>query len=352
MPELPKLHPAVAATRVAVRGALTEAHQHNVDEDGTPPPTQPLALVALSGGADSLALAAAVAFEAPKMGWHAGAIVVDHDLQDNSAEVAARAAEQARGLGLTPVIVRKVDVAAAARQAQGAGGSGGPEAAARAARYRALDDVRAETGALCVLTAHTRDDQAEQVLLALARGSGTRSVAGIPPWRGHVLRPFLQIDRETTVAACHAQHLEPWVDPHNTDPSFTRVRVRTRVLPVLEAELGPGVAANLARSAQLAREDADALDSIARELLVRILGTRQGEPGFTLEVAPLREAPAALRQRVIRFAAKNAFDSHLSSTHTLEIAKLVTNWRGQQAIHVPGATVTRQNGLLIFTPHV
>jgi len=404
---LPPLDPAVAATRLAARAVLSglaagparaaeaasqvrssrsndEDHDTNTNTNtarDTGPAAPPLVLVALSGGADSLALAAALAFEAVRAGVRAGAVVVDHGLQVNSAEVAARAAEQARGLGLDPVVVRRV------RVDEGATLDGepspGPEAAARAARYSALDAVRRETGAETIVTAHTRDDQAEQVLLALARGSGTRAIAGIPPARGVIRRPFLSVDRATTLAACRAQGLEPWVDPHNSDPSFTRVRVRERALPLLERELGPGVAANLARSAELAREDADALDAMAAALLREILdaqsqqectlaaarctfvgaegagvggtvhevaeaGSKGGEAAeagedltASLPVTVLAEAPPALRQRVIRLLAREQFGSHLSREHTLAIAALVTEWRGQGPIDVPGLTVTR-----------
>lgn len=313
------------------------------DEDhGGDSPAQPLVLVALSGGADSLALAAALAFEAPRAGVRSGAIIVDHGLQTGSAEVAGHAAEQARSLGLDPVIVSRVQV------------PGASEAAARAARYAALEKARRETGAASLVTAHTRDDQAEQVLLALARGSGTRAIAGIPPRRDLIERPFLTIDRATTLTACRAQGLEPWIDPHNSDHAFTRVRVRERVLPVIAAELGSGVAANLARSAELAREDADALDALATELLREMLaassaaGAGTGEDLTTsqleLPVDVLAEIPAALRQRVIRLLARERFGSHLSREHTLAVSALVTDWRGQGPIDVPGLTVTRAGG--------
>ncbi|MBP6685590.1 MAG: tRNA lysidine(34) synthetase TilS, partial [Leucobacter sp.] len=222
----------------------------------------PLLLVGLSGGADSLALAAALAAEAPRLAVRAGALVIDHGLQPGSARTAERAADAARNLGLDPVVVRSVEV----------GSVGGPESAARDARYAAFAEIAREYGAFAILTAHTRDDQAEQVLLALARGSGTRSIAGIPAIRhleGGVLlvRPLLgadpEVGRMTTVAACRELGLSVWDDPHNTDRAYARVRVREVLLPVLVEELGRGVRAGLARSADLAREDAEALDAWA-----------------------------------------------------------------------------------------
>jgi tRNA(Ile)-lysidine synthase len=228
----PRLTPAVADVRRAVRESLGLFGASG---------ETPLVLVALSGGPDSLALAAATAFEAPRAGLRAGAVIVDHGLQRESARVAARAAEQALELGLDPVLVRLVEV--------GSGpGSGGPEAAARDARYTALDAARRDTRAVAVLLGHTLDDQAETVLLGLARGAGASSLHGMAAASGAFVRPLLGIRRETTVAACADAGLEPWLDPHNADTTYSRVRVRRTVLPVLERELGPGIAGALART--------------------------------------------------------------------------------------------------------
>lgn len=351
--------PAVARTRLAVRQVLRRLRQEAAQDPGASTPAStdecsgpdpvsnsvegsaPLVLVALSGGADSLALAAAVAFEAERAGVRAGAVVVDHGLQRGSAAVADRAAEQARGLGLDPVSVRRVSVPV--------GDPAGPEAAARAARYAALDAARAELGAAAVLTGHTRDDQAEQVLLALARGSGTRAVAGIPPERDAILRPLLGVSRETTERACAAQGLEPWRDPHNTDSAYTRVRVRERILPLLERELGPGVAANLARSAELAREDAEALDALAARLLAGLVTrTADGSGAVSVPAAELAAQPSALRGRILRLLARTEFGAQLSRQHTLAVAALVTDWHGQGSIHVPGIEVRRSGGRLLL----
>ncbi|MEN1976940.1 tRNA lysidine(34) synthetase TilS, partial [Cellulomonas olei] len=243
-------HPAVAATRSAVAASVADL------------PDGARVLVACSGGPDSLALAAATAFVATAGGrgrLRAGAVVVDHGLQPGSADVASRAAAACRRLGLDPVEVVAVDVT----------GPGGPEAAARAARTGALESAAGRLGAAAVLLGHTRDDQAEGVLLGLARGSGARSLAGMAPVRGLLRRPLLAVTRAQTVAACAALGLDPWHDPTNAgaapgDPR--RSRVRAHVMPVLERELGPGVAAALARSAELLREDADALDALAAAL--------------------------------------------------------------------------------------
>ncbi|PJJ65593.1 tRNA(Ile)-lysidine synthase [Compostimonas suwonensis] len=297
-------------------------------------------LVALSGGPDSLALAAATAFEAPRAGIRAGAVVVDHGLQAGSADVAAHAARQARALGLDPVLVRTVAV--------GTGpGAGGPEGAARAARYRAFDEARAETGASHVLVAHTLDDQAETVLLGLARGSGPASLRGMAPATGPYLRPLLGIRRQTTHAFCADSGLEPWHDPQNDDPAFTRVRVRRTVLPMLERELGGGVAEALARTAEQLREDSDALDDMILEFVEEIC--EPAEAGIAVSVAALEANPPALRQRIIRYVVESEFGVSIDRGHTMQVARLVTDWHGQKALDLPGVRVLRVGGLIVFS---
>ena len=290
-------------------------------------------LVALSGGPDSLALAAATAFEADR----AGAVIVDHGLQEGSADVAANAADQARQLGLDPVIVKTVAV----------GTVGGPEAAAREARYAALAEAAAETGATRVFLGHTLDDQAETVLLGLARGSGAGSLKGMPFESGLYVRPLLGIRRSATLQFCADSGLAPWHDPQNDDVKFARVRVRSTVLPMLERELGPGVTEALARTAASLREDAEALDGFADDQLEEL--AEHAEAGISLPVKALEANPPALRQRIIRMTVLAEFGVSLSRTHTMEVSRLVTKWNGQDALDLPGIKVERLGGLLIFS---
>src|SRR5215469_12310932 len=205
---------AVAEVRNAVRACLADLTAGD------------LVLVACSGGADSLALAAAAAFAAPRLGLRAGGVTVDHGLQPGSAERAGEVTALLSGLGLDPVRRATVTVPPPATAA-------GPEAAARRARYAALDVAAKECGAAAVLLGHTLDDQAETVLLGLARGSGGRSLAGMAPQSGRYLRPLLQIRRAQTAAACAALGLDSWDDPQNRDPAFTRTRVRRELVPAL-----------------------------------------------------------------------------------------------------------------------
>jgi tRNA(Ile)-lysidine synthase len=325
MPDRPRLTPAIADVRRAARAAL---------------PDSGVVLVALSGGPDSLALAAAVAFEAPRAGVAAGAVIVDHGLQPGSDVVAARAAEQAAALGLDPVRVVRVQVGAA----------GGPEAAARDARYAALEAAARDESAAAVFLGHTLDDQAETVLLGLVRGSGAASLQGMAPASGLWRRPLLGIRRSTTEAACADAGLEPWHDPHNDDPAYTRVRVRRSVLPVLEAELGPGVAEALARTAEQLREDAAALDAFAEEVAEDLAD--HAEAGLTLPVPALAANPAALRQRLVRLAVQSEFGVALSRTQTLEVCRLVTDWHGQAGVDLPGVRVVRRGSSLHFEARV
>ncbi|MET0589947.1 MAG: tRNA lysidine(34) synthetase TilS [Naasia sp.] len=332
MPRRPRLTPAIADVRRAVREAIESLA---TDSHGG---VQPLLLVGLSGGADSLALAAATAFEAPRAGFRAGAVVVDHQLQAGSDEVAERAADQARGLGLDPVIVRRVQVNAA---------GDGPEGAARIARRAAFAEVAAETGAIRTLLAHTLDDQAETVLLGLARGSGPDSLAGMRPDVDGLLRPLLGIRREQTRSFCIDSGLDAWQDPHNSDDRFARVRVRVEALPTLERTLGPGVAEALARTAEQLREDAEALDHLALEWAEEI--AEHSEAGIALPVAALASQPPALRQRVIRLAVEHEFGSVLSRANTLAVCRLITHWHGQSALDLPGVRVDRGDGRIRFT---
>jgi len=339
----PRLTPPIADVRRAVRSVLAsfpepvEGSGHIGPSTGSGP-AAPLVLVALSGGADSLALAAATAFEAPRAGLRAGAVIVDHGLQDASAAVAEAAADAARALGLDPVLVRRVEVT----------GEGGPEASARAARYAALDAAADETGAALVLLGHTLDDQAETVLLGLARGSGAASLAGMAPQSGRYARPLLGIRRAATRQACLDAGLEPWDDPHNTDPAYTRVRVRERVLPVLEAELGPGVAEALARTAEQLREDEEAFTSQIDEFIEELC--EPAEAGIAVSAAALAANPAALRQRIIRHVVASEFGVSLTRTQTLEVARLVTDWHGQGPIDLPGGIrATRAGSRIVFS---
>lgn len=322
MERRPGLSPAVAEVRRAVRRALE-------GRDGA-------VVVALSGGADSLALTAATAFEAPRHGIRAEAVVIDHGLQDGSSEAAARAAEAARGLGLAARVVA-VEVRS----------GDGPEAAAREARYAGLARAAAETGAGAVLLGHTLDDQAETVLLGLSRGAGATSLAGMAPERrdasGPVwLRPLLSVRRETTATACAAEGLTPWQDPHNLDPAFARVRVRESVLPTLERELGPGIAEALARTADQLREDAAAFHDMIDETIEDIV--EHAEAGISVSVAALAANPAALRNRIVRYVVDSEFGVALSRAQTLEVARLATEWRGQGPIDLPGCLARRVGG--------
>lgn len=333
--------PAVAAIRRAVRADLADL------------PVGALVLVACSGGPDSLALAAATAFVGPRLGLRAGAVLVDHGLQPGSAQVAQRAAGTCRDLGLDPVRVVPVTVT----------GDGGPEAAARAARYGALAAAATDLGAVAVLLGHTLDDQAETVLLALARGSGARSLAGMPGRRGRLRRPLLRLRRADTVAACAALGLRPWQDPTNGDPAGPtaapgarprRSAVRHQVLPVLEDALGPGVATALARTADQLREDAEALEHLALAVLAR---ARADDPraGVALDVAVLAGEPAALRRRALRAAAIDAGcpPGSVHRSHVLALDALVLGWHGQAGVDLPGRVrAVRGCGRLTFlTPH-
>jgi len=298
------------AVRRAVRDDLA-----GIDADA-------LVLVACSGGPDSLALAHA----ARAVRSRVGAVVVDHGLQPGSDEVARRTGEWLRGSGLDPVIVVAVQVVET---------GAGPEASAREARYRALGRAAQETGAAAVLLGHTLDDQAETVLLGLARGSGTRSLAGMPRERGFVRRPLLDLRRD--VVRADVPPGAPVVDdPHNEDDRYARARVRHRVLPVLEAELGPGIAEALARTADLARADADFLAELADEVAWDVIHGARDEG--SLDVDALEPLSDAVRSRVVRqwLVEGGCPPGRLGADHVQRVCRLVTHWKGQGPVALPG----------------
>ena len=308
--------PAVAEVRRAVRAALV------------PFRTGPV-LVACSGGADSLALAAAAA----GLRDDVHAAVVDHGLQDGSAERARDTAAQLAGMGAV-ARVHRVDVT----------GPGGTEAAARRARYAALRAARPHPDAP-VLLGHTLDDQAETVLLGLGRGSGARSIAGMRVWDDPWLRPLLGVRRATTRAACAAQGLPVWDDPHNVDPRFTRVRLRHEVLPLLEDVLAGGVAAALARTAAQLREDDDALTAVADGLLA------VADTGAGLALDPLATVPAALRRRVLRGWLHASGVTGLTAEHLHGADALAARGPDRTGVALPGGLdLVRARGRLVLRP--
>lgn len=325
--------PDVVAGRRAVRAAVPGDAPARSGASGS----EPVAVVACSGGADSLALAACVALER----LPALAVIIDHGLQEGSAQVARTAADQCRGLGLEAVVVPVV-----------VAGAGGPEGAARTARYAALERVRAERApGGVVLLGHTLDDQAETVLLGLARGSGARTLAGMPAARGALRRPFLGLRRAQTEQVCADLGLAPWHDPTNAAPPDgagwpLRSQVRTSVLPELVRVLGAGVPEALARTADLLRDDDDALEGIAAAVLA------QATTSDGLDVAALAGAPRAVRRRALRAAVVAAGGGALTQVHLAQVDALVTDWHGQGPAHLPGGVrAQRRCGrLVLHTP--
>lgn len=317
------LHPAVATVRLGVRRALGD-----VPPGGT-------VVVACSGGPDSTALLAATVFEGRKAGWHVVGVTVDHGLQEGSDERAAAVVAQMAAMGAAETMTARVRV-------EGAGL--GPEAAARRARYAVLEQVGDHFDAAAVLLGHTRDDQAETVLLGLARGSGGRSLSGMRRRYDRFVRPLLDVARADTVTACLVEGHDTWDDPHNGDPAFTRVRVRRTVLPVLEEQLGPGVAETLARTADQLRTDMDHLDDLADAAYAEL-----GD----LPVDGLLRQPTAIRRRVLRLAALDAGapGSELFHEHVVAMDALLTDWRGQKWVDLPGPVrCTRVDGVLRLKP--
>ena len=289
-------------------------------------------LVAASGGADSSALAAALLLECKTKSIKVIALIIDHGLQKNSADVTHETKRTLTKIGYENIEIRRVSVEI----------TDGLEASARRARYQALSDVANSHNAVAVFLGHTKDDQAETVLLGLSRGSGSRSLSGMAARVDRYRRPLLSITRAQTEAACEEAGIKFWQDPHNQSMEFTRVRVREVVLPTMEKEIGPGISDALARSAKLLRDDADALDYLSEEIFSKL------EPA-SLEISKLELQPRAIRTRILRKAIylAGAPQGSLSAEHIEPVEALITAWKGQGPISLPGGvTVARISGRL------
>ena len=289
-------------------------------------------LVAVSGGADSLALAAGLLAEAKSKTLRPIAVIIDHALQANSADVAMSTKAELTKIGYINIEIKRISFEI----------TDGMEASARRARYAALNEIATSTNASAIFLGHTKDDQAETVLLGLARGSGTRSLSGMAERIDKYRRPLLPITRQQTEAACKEVGVKYWNDPHNQSMEYARVRVREKVLPLMESEIGPGIADALTRSAKILRDDADALDQWAEEVLDEI------DP-IEMDIETLASLPRAIRSRVIRKAIylAGAPSGSLSAEHLEPVEALVTAWKGQGPVSLPGGvTVARISGRL------
>ena len=248
-------------------------------------------------------------------------IVIDHGLQEGSAQITSQTIERLKQIGFTQVESARAQVTM----------TDGLEASARRARYQLFNQFIETYQPKYFLLAHTLNDQAENVLLGLARGSGARSLSGMAVKNNIFVRPLLKISREVTTAACSEARIEIWSDPHNEDLRFTRVRVRKNLLPIIEDNLGPGITEALVRSADLLRDDADALDGFAAEYF------NQADP-FNLDVKELERLPKAITTRVLRLAIYKAGApaGSLSAEHIAAAQALISDWHGQKEVSLPG----------------
>ena len=317
----PRLTPPIANVRRAIRETFESEELAGAK----------CALLAVSGGPDSMALALGANFELPKLGIQVFAAVVNHNLQPGSEAVALATIERLSAMGIDGKVL---DIKVPKRGA-------GPEAEAREARYSALEKQRVEVGADFVVTGHNLDDQAETVLLGLTRGSGLRSIAGMKAVDGKLVRPLLGIEKAELTQACIDSGVEYWLDPHNQDPAFTRVRIRN-LMQQIEAELGPGVNESLARTANLASEVDDFLTAAALELVER---ARVSE-GF--EVKELAASHPAVRNKALQLMCIESGASSISRTQVLSVAQLITNWHGQKPLSLSGITVERVREQILF----
>jgi len=312
--------PGLLAARSAVAPWLEKCEAHSK------------VLVGCSGGADSMALTIALKFECASREITLIPVVVDHGLQENSAAIALNVIAELKRLGFSEIYSERAQVEMV----------DGLEASARRARYQIFHKALENYGAKYFFLGHTQNDQAESVLLGIARGSGTKSLSGMPDVNLPFIRPMISLSREITVAACSESGISIWEDPHNLDQRFARVRVRENILPIMEREIGPGISQALARSAKILRQDAQALDQWASEVFSAM------EPS-DLEIEALAALPVAVRARVLRLAiyAAGAPSGSITADHLAPIEALVTDWKGQGPTSLPGGVkVARISGRL------
>lgn len=314
----------ITKARAAVRESLTSLHPGDS------------VIVAVSGGADSLLLAYCLHREGAELALKITSVIIDHQLQQESGQIALDAQHALNKIGIESVEIVRVDVVH----------KDGVEADARKARYDALNAYADKVSATAIFLGHNEDDLAETVLLGLTQGAGTKSLAGMATHDGRYIRPFLTLSREEIIAACTEAKIKYWSDPHNDDLRFTRVKIRKQIMPLLESELGPGIKSALARSARIFREDSDALDTLTDEIFATI-----ADPS-SIEISLLAPLPSALRKRVIRRAVALLGATRISAEQLGWVDALISQWHGQGEVALPsGVTARRESGRLALSRH-
>jgi len=309
------------------------------------PPAGQAVVVGLSGGADSVALLDALALLAGRRGFRVVAAHLDHALRKGSAEDAAFCRSLCQRLGV-PFHTAVADVSARARRERG-----GLEQAARRERYAFLHRVREETGAGAIAVGHTRDDQAETLLMRLLRGAGATGLGGMRPRVGDVIRPLLGVSRDEVLAYLRDRGLGWREDPTNTDLRYLRNRVRHELLPYLEARFNPALREGLARTAALLADEAVHLRGEADGLLDRIARTEGAT--VVLDPSALAGAPPSVARMVVRQALRRT--GGLARVRAVHVERILELARSEDAagrrLPLPGGREVRyRQGELRFGP--
>jgi tRNA(Ile)-lysidine synthase len=302
-------------------------------------------LVALSGGADSVAMLLLLRdLEQDGVLAVAGAAHLNHQLRGGDADAdEAFCAALAAGMGV-PFLAGRADVLARARA-----GKRSIEDAARSARYEFLERAAGELSADVIAVAHTREDQAETFLLRLLRGSGTRGLAAIQPRAGRVVRPLLDVARADLRAFLASRGQAFREDASNADRTIPRNRVRHELIPYLASHFSPRVTDVLARDAALARQDEEFLRGEAIKLAAGIVLT---DEAVRIDVAGLSRAPRALSSRVVQMALEHhAGSKPISFDHVEQVLALAGNDTGlPRGVSLPGQYAVRDGGTIVLRP--
>ena len=303
-------------------------------------------LLAVSGGADSLALAHACAALAAQ-GWGSYSVChVEHGLRGEEALRDMQAVQRACKAWGLPCFTEHVQAAAYAAQYHLS-----TEDAARRLRYAALRRVAAQQGAVALVTAHHEGDQAETLLLRLLRGAGLQGLAGMRAQQGDIIRPLLALPKSLLEDYCSAEGIAVCYDSTNADTAYTRNRVRLELVPYLERSFNPALVPSLARTAALLAQDAECLEQLAGEVYAK-LARRQAD-GITLPVTQLTALHSAVRLRLLRRAYFELGGEELSYERSQAIDSLLFRRSGGKLIQLPqGINVVYKNKQLIFTKKI
>lgn len=309
-------------------------------------------VVAVSGGADSVALLHILHALSPDYGWRLTAAHLNHGLRGAEADEDEAFVQRLCAALRVPCRSQRLDVRAIAEVSRGAS----LEETARVVRYRWLRETADHCGARKIATGHHRDDQAETVLMNLIRGSGVEGLKGIDPfYEGRIVRPLLGVEKEEILAFLHRKGQPFRADSSNQDTAFFRNRVRTELLPLLTDRFNPKIAGSLCRTAEIARREDDYLQGEVSRILGR-WGIRPGQREVNLPMDEWRDLHIALQGRIVKhlLGTMAVPGSRIGHRHIEAVLSACGPPEHCLVLHLPGGIVLSRskNGLQILRTEI